>query len=101
MLQKPVTDEDGRPVLKDDGTPKTQNIPVLKCFSVFHLDQCEGIKARWADRLPEVPAEPIQAAEAVLMDYISREGIRFEADIERRCLREQLIKKKRLPVRCR
>lgn len=80
MLQKPVTDEDGRPVLKDDGTPKTQNIPVLKCFSVFHLDQCEGIKARWADRLPEVPAEPIQAAEAVLMDYISREGIRFEAD---------------------
>ena len=80
MLQKAVKDENGQPVLKDDGTPKTENLPVLKCFSVFHLDQCEGIKARWADRLPEVPAEPIKEAEAVLLDYIGRENITLVAD---------------------
>jgi len=73
-------DENGHPLLNDDGTPKTETIPVLKAFTVFHLDDCEGIKAKWADQMPEAPAVPIEAAEAALLDYVRREGIKLEAD---------------------
>lgn len=80
QYRREMKDEDGNPILKEDGTPKMETIPVLKAFQVFHLNDCEGIKARWADALPEAPAKPVEAAEAALMDYVNREGIRLEAD---------------------
>lgn len=81
IYQKDLLDEDGQPVLKPDGTPKKETVPVLKAFQVFHLvNDCEGISPRWAEQLPEAPARPIEAAEAALLEYISREGIRMEAD---------------------
>ena len=80
QLIKELRDEDGRPVLNEEGKPKSQTIPVLKAFSVFHLDDCEGIKAKWTDKLPEAPAHPIEAAEAALMDYVNREKITLVAD---------------------
>ena len=73
-------DENGNTILNIDGTPKMETIPVLKAFQVFHLNDCEGISPRWQDKLPEMPAQPLAAAEAALMDYITREGIRLEAD---------------------
>lgn len=45
-----------------DGTPK--RIPMLRCFTVFNIDQCEGIQPR--DAL-EVPAfDPIERAESIV-----------------------------------
>lgn len=80
MYQKDLLDEDGQPVLKPDGTPKKETFPILKAFMVFHLNDCEGIQPKWADKLPEAPAKPIETAEAVLADYVSREKIRLVAD---------------------
>ena len=81
LYQKDLLDEAGQPVLKPDGTPKKETIPVLKAFQVFHLlNDCEGISPRWADKLPEAPAQPIEAAEATLREYVSREGIRLDAE---------------------
>ena len=75
QYRKPETDEDGKPVLNDDGSQKQKIIPVLKSFTVFHLDDCEGISPKWLDKLPEIPAKHIDEVEAVLTDYVTREGI--------------------------
>lgn len=80
LYEKEARDENGAPILKDDGSPKMEKIPVLKAFQVFHLSDCEGILPKWGDKLPETPAEPIAEAEATLKEYISREGITLEAD---------------------
>jgi len=80
LYKKPETDEDGNPVLDDEGKQKTVNIPVLKSFTVFHINDCEGINAKWAGKLPKVPAAPIEEAERVLAEYITREKITLEND---------------------
>lgn len=79
MMVKPVLDEDGQPMLNADGKPAMKSIPILKCFSVFHIDQCEGIEAKWTKPV-ESPAVPDEAAEKVLRDYVSREGITLECE---------------------
>ena len=80
LYRKDATDEDGNPILKEDGTPKQVSIPVLKSFQVFHISECEGISPRWTDKLPASPAQPVEAAEAALTAYVQREGIRLIAD---------------------
>ena len=46
---------------------------------MFHISQTEGIEPLHKEDLKEV--EPIEAAEKVLHDYISREGIKLESSI--------------------
>lgn len=46
---------------------------------MFHISQTEGIEPLHKEDLKEV--EPIEAAEKVLHDYISREGITLESSI--------------------
>ena len=71
-------DRDGNPVLGDDGKPIQKPLPMLKYFNVFNIEDCEGIKPRWQDKLPSPDAQPVEAAEAVLTDYIRRSGVGFE-----------------------
>lgn len=78
MYKKPETDEDGNPVLDDEGKQKMVNIPVLKSFMVFHIADCEGIEPKWTDKLPEITAKPIEEVDRVFMNYITREGIKLE-----------------------
>ena len=81
MYRREKKDENGETILNDDGSPKMETIPVLKAFQVFHLaNDCEGIQPKWTDKLPEAPAQPIEAAEAALMEYVDREGITLVAD---------------------
>jgi len=48
----------------------------LKYYSVFHLDQCEGISPRWAVSVQSVPdLQPDAAADAVIKDYVDRSGV--------------------------
>ena len=58
---------------KDDGTIEKVIIPLLKYYHVFHIDQCEGIEAKWK---PEdlLPIDPISEADAVLTGYSTRSG---------------------------
>ena len=73
-------DENGQPILNEDGTVKKIMVPFLKSFPVFHLDDCERIKPRWTTALPVNAAQPIDAAEQKLQEYIDREHIRLIAD---------------------
>ena len=59
---------------KDEQTGEIQQVPFLRYYSVFHLDQCEGITAKHS-AMVEHPAEADDAAEAIIAEYVSREGV--------------------------
>ena len=62
---------------KDEQTGEIQQVPFLRYYSVFHLDQCEGITAKHS-AMVERPAEADAAAEAIIAEYVSREGVGLE-----------------------
>ena len=62
---------------EDEETGETKQIPFLKYYNVFHIDQCEGISAKHQQTNPH-PASADEAAEAIITDYVSREGVTIE-----------------------
>lgn len=72
-----LTDEDGQPIIGDDGTPEVKTVPFLRHYVVFHVDQCEGIEPRW--EMTDQGAQPDEQAEQLFRDYVDREGIRVES----------------------
>ena len=68
---------DGQPETTPDGLPVVQNIPVLRYFNVFHIDDCEGIQAKYPVEAVAV-ADPNEEAEAALHGYFQRCGVKFE-----------------------
>ena len=62
---------------EDDETGEITQVPFLKYYNVFHIDQCEGIKARFAVTNPN-PAPADETAEAIIADYVKREGVTLE-----------------------
>lgn len=61
---------------EDEETHEKKQIPFLRYFNVFHIDQCEGITAKHAEPLPQV-VEPNAAAEAIIADYLKRSGVKL------------------------
>ena len=51
----------------------------LRYYNVFHLDQCEGIRPRWAVSVqqPVSTLKPDDAAEAVIQDYVDRSHVKL------------------------
>ena len=72
-----VKDANGQPVTDADGNPVIEGLPILRYFQVFHIDDCEGITPKWTSETAPT-ANPDEAAEAVLMDYVQREHIKLE-----------------------
>ena len=62
---------------EDEETGETVEIPMLRYYNVFHIDQCEGIAAKHTTAMPEHAAEPDEAANAVIYDYLAREGVQL------------------------
>ena len=63
--------------VKDEDTDEEKEIPLLRYYNVFHIDQCEGLKAKHTKPLPQ-GVEPNAAAQAIIDSYLAREGIRLE-----------------------
>ena len=61
---------------EDEKTHATKQIPFLRFYNVFHLDQCEGLTARYDKPLQQC-ANPCQTAEHIISDYCAREGVRI------------------------
>ena len=59
-----------------DGKEIQKMIPLLRYYNVFHIDQCEGIEAKYT---PEdlKPANPIEEAESILTEYSIRSRCRI------------------------
>ena len=63
---------------EDEETGEIQQIPFLRYYNVFHVDQCEGISARHTADLPANPATADETAESIIADYVQREGVKLE-----------------------
>ena len=59
---------------KDPDTEEVKQIPFLRYFNVFHIDQCEGLTAKYTQELPGT-ANADQTAEAIIAGYIHSSGV--------------------------
>lgn len=62
---------------KDEETEEVIQVPYLRYYNVFHIDQCEGITAKHAE-MQAHPANSDEAAEAIIAEYAQREGVAIE-----------------------
>ena len=61
---------------KDTGEKKTKKIPLLRYYNVFHISQVEGVEPLAPEQLND-EVEPIEEADKIITDYITREHIEF------------------------
>lgn len=61
---------------EDEETGEVKEIPFLRYYNVFHIDQCEGLKPRHVEALPQ-SAEANQKAEAIICDYLKSSGVKL------------------------
>ncbi len=61
---------------EDEETHEKKEVPFLRYYNVFHIDQCEGLKARYAEMLPAT-ADPNENAEVFITDYLFRSGVKL------------------------
>ena len=59
---------------EDEETGEKKEVPYLRYYNVFHIDQCEGLTAKH-QITPSQTAEPCATADAIIADYISRSGV--------------------------
>ena len=58
----------------EDGEKK--EIPFLRYYNVFHIDQCEGLMRKHSKPLPQT-ANADQKAEAIICDYLKTSGVKL------------------------
>ena len=72
--------------IDEDGKEVTRRIqsqhPILKYYNVFHIDQCQGIKAKHPETLAQVNQhhDPIKEAENIVDIYFARETCTLDID---------------------
>lgn len=76
VIRKEIIDENGEPVKDENDMPISKAFPVLRYYQVFHIDDCENIKPRFAGKTYNTIADA--SAEDVFNAYITREHITFE-----------------------
>ena len=59
---------------EDEETHEKKQVPFLRYYNVFHIDQCEGLTAK---HMPELPltARPDEIAENMIAAYAQRSGV--------------------------
>ena len=60
--------------VEDEETKEEKEVPFLRYYNVFHIDQCEGLRPKYEIALPGT-AEPDAAANEIIYDYLSRSGV--------------------------
>ena len=78
FLDSAKRDDDGNVVHGADGKPVMESVPFLRYYNVFHIDQCEGIRPRFAEEAkPGEQLSPDEAADRIVEDYIQRSGVKL------------------------
>lgn len=75
---KPLEVED-KEHTDEDGNPKKKTIPILKYYTVFKLDQTEGVNQKYHNKTTEETPEPEKnkTAEEIKDDYLKHYGIKL------------------------
>ena len=76
VFWKWVDKKDGDVILMPDGREVIEQVPILKYYTVFHIDQTDSIKPRWEKEVQTV-IQPDAHAEQIITDYVSRSGVTF------------------------
>lgn len=58
----------------DEETGEEKDVPFLRYYTVFHIDQCEGISLKYTDHM-HASADPDETADAIITDYVKRSGV--------------------------
>ena len=63
---------------EDEETHEKKEVPFLRYYNVFHIDQCEGVAAKYTTEaaFPD-GADTLAAAQDIIYDYLSREGVKL------------------------
>ncbi len=61
--------------VEDDENHEEKEVPVLRYYNVFNIDQCEGITAKYQQPLPD-NVQPDNAADEIISGYINRSGVK-------------------------
>ena len=63
---------------ENEETGETKEVPFLRYYNVFHIDQCEGITAKHTTEaaFPD-GASTVEKAQEIIYDYLSREGVKL------------------------
>jgi len=63
---------------EDEETGEKKEVPFLRYYNVFHIDQCEGITAKHTTEtaFPD-GAATLEAAQEIIYDYLGREGVKL------------------------
>ena len=62
----------------DKGETHIKHIPYLKTYTVFRVDDCDGISKRWQPKTKDNAITPIKQAEDIINQYLSREKIELK-----------------------
>lgn len=66
---------------EDKETGEVENIPMLKYYRVFNINQCEGIESKRNEDVPEFEHDPIEEAENIVKGYMNKPSISWESGI--------------------
>lgn len=77
MLKCDLKDSNGNVVKNENGMPMYKSIPVLKYYTVFHIDDCEGIEPKWTKENLPATAEANEKADAIIDDYSTRAKLKI------------------------
>jgi antirestriction protein ArdC len=61
---------------EDEETHEKKQVPFLRYYNVFHIDQCEDISAKYKKRTEQI-AQPDETAEQIIAEYIQRSGVKL------------------------
>ena len=63
---------------EDEETGETKEVPFLRYYNVFHIDQCEGITAKYTQEstFPD-GASTVEYAQDIIYDYLGREAVKL------------------------
>lgn len=63
--------------INDNGEKEIKKIPLLRYYNVFHISQVKEIEPFPQEKLNN-DIEPIEAADKIIIDYVTREHINFQ-----------------------
>ena len=61
---------------EDEETHEKKQIPFLRYYNVFHIDQCEGLTAKHMQQLPAT-ANADAKADEIIAEYVKRSGVKL------------------------
>ena len=85
---------------EDEETGEKKEVPFLRYYNVFHIDQCEGISAKHTEAiaLPD-GAKSCDTAQEIICGYLSRQGVKLIQEEGNRAYYKPSTDEEVLPLR--